>query len=423
MAYPVADSYNCASGGVIAAGRTLWRDKSIVVAGDSLTDWNNSYQGGGYQWGLALARSPVLVSFNAGVAGNQISNLTARWVADVADKNPACVMTRIGTNNLSSGSTTDTTAFSAAYQPIIDWHVENGVKGIIHAVPPEVNTPGSAIAACNAWLAAQCAAHPTLLYFANDSIALGDGGYTANSAYMPDGVHMNGLGRRAQGEGMKLLLQSVFGTAECRLLDPTDNTLTDAASNQHVKNPHMSGTSGTVGSGITGTVPTYWNVSRSGAATAIASIVAADVSDPVQVPWLRVAPQVGASGEAITIASVLQHPAYGTTPESLTRLDLTADVRFNSLDASKFSMLRSFVQDGAYIPSGSHFLHMGYAQTFSESVLVRHGLSRDNVFWADVGHAANTLKVVFELPVSAAGFTTSPGSIDIRCVSVRGKQS
>lgn len=421
MATPVGDSYTCDSGGAIAAGRYRFAGKRIVVAGDSLTD--HFYGGGGFLWGLALARSPVLVSWNAGVAGDQISSLTGRWSSDVVAKTPSAVLTRIGTNNVEGGSTTDTTAFASAYQPIIDWHVSSGVPGIIHAIPPEVGTPGTAITARNDWLAAQCSAHPDLLRFANDSLALGDAGYNGNSTYMPDGTHMNGYGRRKQGEAMAATLLALFGSAESRLLDATDNTLANPTSNQHVKNPHMAGTSGTFGAGITGTLPTYWTASRSGSATASVSVIAADGGDPLQVPWLRITPQTGASGERIAVASVLEHPAYGTTLASLTRLDLTAEVRFNNLDASKFSLLSSGVSDGAYVPSDWHLLHMGYPETLNETVIVRHGLSRDNVFWSDVAHGANSLTVQFLLDVSSAGFSSSPGSIDIRCVSVRGMQS
>lgn len=416
----MGEFYSCPPGGRIAAGWHRFAGKHAVVAGDSLSDpfWG----GGGYYWGLALARSPVLVAWNAGVAGNQISALTARWPTDVAAKNPAAVMTRIGTNNVESGSTTDTTAFAAMYQPIIDWHVTNGIPGVIHAIPPEVGTPGAAILARNEWLAAQCAAHPSLLKFADDSRALGDAGYNGNSTYMPDGTHMNGWGRRLQGEDMVPTLVNLFGTAECRLLDAIDNTLTNPASNQHVKNPHNAGTGGTLGAGITGTLPDHWSAGRSGTATAEVDIIAADVGDQVQVPWLRITPQTGASGERFTIASLLQHPAYDGTPESLTRLDLTAEVRFVGLDASKFSLLMSGVTDGPYVPSDWHLLHMGYPKTLNEAVLVRQGLARANVFWVDIAHAANSLSVNFLLDVGAAGFTTSPGSIDFRCVSVRGEQ-
>lgn len=417
----MGEVYACETGGQIHAGRHRFAGKNIVVAGESLTAM--SYGGGGFLWGLALARSPVLVSWNAGVPGNTIGALTARWTTDVNNQNPSAVMTRIGTNDVSAGSTTNTTTFASDYQPIIDWHLTNNIPGLIHAIPPEVGTPGTAIVARNNWLSAQCAAHPSLLKFVNDSLALGDGSYTANATYMPDGTHMNGYGRRKQAEAMASTLAALFGNAESRLLDPTDNTLTNPASNQHVKNPHMSGTGGTVGSGFTGTMPTYWTASRSGAATATVAIVAADAGDPVQVPWLRLTPQTGASGERFTIASQLEHPAYGTTLASLTRLDLTAEVRFNNLDASKFDKLYSGVVDSPYVPSDWHLLDFNYPQTLNETVIVRHGLSRDNVFWADVAHAANSLYVNFLLDVSAVGFSSSPGSIDIRCVSVRGKQS
>ncbi len=418
------DSYSCASGGTIRGGIVSGLAGSIVVAGDSLTDiaWTGGM--GGYAWGLALARSPVLVGYNAGVAGNNIGNLWSRWGTDVTAHDHVAVMTRIGTNDVDSASTTTITAFTAAYQPIIDWHVTNNVPGVIHAIPPESATPGNAIVARNDWLAAQCAAHPALLHFANDSIDLGDGSYTYQSAYYADGTHMNGWGKRKQGERMASVLQAIFGTADTRLLNPNDQYAIDTGSNQYVTNPHMAGTAGTKGSGVTGTVPTGWTVACSGSNSAVASIVAADVADPVTVPWMRIAPSAAAGGEYIRASHTLTCPAFANTLASLKRADMVAEVRFNALDASKFTELDSGVNsytNGGLYPSRVHQLHLGYAQTINDTVIVRQGLQRDQGGFTLQSIPANGLRVQFDLTAAAGGYSSSPGSIDIRCVSVRGR--
>lgn len=418
------DAYSCASGGAIRAGWYSGLAGNLVVAGDSLTDIGFTGGMGGYGWGLALARSGVLVGYNAGVAGNQIANLWSRWSADVAGHAPVAVMTRIGTNNVDGNSTTNIAAFTADYQPILDWHVSNAVPGVIHAIPPESGTSGAAILARNAWLAAQCAAHPGLLYFADDSIDLGDGAYAYQPQYYADGTHMGPWGKRKQGERMAPVLQAIFGQRESRLLDPADQYANNAASNQYVANAHMAGSAGTTGSGVTGTVPTGWTVACSGGASAVASIVAADIGDALAVPWLRITPSAAAGGEYVRVSQVLTHPAFAGTLASLKRLDLVAEVRFNGLDASKFTELASGVcsfTNGGLFPSRIHQLHLGYGQTLNDTVIVRQGLQRDQGGFALQSIPANGLRVQFDLTAAAGGYGASPGSIDIRCVSVRGR--
>lgn len=418
------DTYSCASGGTIRGGIVSGLAGNLVVAGDSLTDIGFTGGMGGYGWGLALARSGVLVGYNAGVAGNQIANLWARWSADVAGHEHVAVMTRIGTNNVDGNSTTNIAAFAADYQPLIDWHVTNNVPGVIHAIPPESGTPGAAILARNAWLSAQCAAHPGLLYFADDSIDLGDASYAYQSQYYADGTHMGPWGKRKQGERMAPVLQAIFGQRESRLLDPSDQYANNPSSNQYVANAHMAGTAGTKGSGVSGTVPTGWTVACSGSNTAVASLVAADIGDPIAAPWLRIAPATAAGGEYVRVSQILTHPAFAGTLAALKRLDLVAEVRFNGLDASKFTELASGVSsytNGGLFPSRIHQLHLGYAQTLNDTVIVRQGLQRDQGGFALQSIPANGLRVQFDLTAAAGGYGASPGSIDLRCVSVRGR--
>lgn len=411
----MGEFYSCESGGAIAAGHLLWRDQPIVTAGDSLTEY-----GSGCLWGLALARSPVRICYNAGVAGNMIDDLWARWATDVAARNPKAVLTRVGTNNVDGASTLDTTAFAASYQPIIDWHVTTNTHGGIHAIPPEVGTPGAAILARNDWLAAQCAAHSSLLKFADDSRALGDAGYNGDYAYMPDGTHMNGWARREQGEDDKPVFQAMFGTADVRLLDANDNHVTNPASTQYVKNPHMAGTTGGK-TNCTGTVATDYSVICSAGSSNQADIIAADVGDPVQVPWQRITPQSGAVNDRIMLQTYLSHPAFTSSIADMRSLDAIAEVRFVGFDASKFKWLLGYVtssENGGTQPSGMLALHMEFPKTLNEAIIFRQSLDRDRPYNTLYGHSANTFHLDLMLDVAVA-FASSPGSIDFRCISVR----
>lgn len=423
MISPVGDSYACASNEHIRAGRSDWLNAYIITSGDSLVDetWDDS----GLHWARALARSPVIVDRNAGKAGDTIEGLTARWAADVAAYSPKLVETRIGTNNVDGGATADIGTFPTKYQPIIDWHVTNNVRGILHAIPPEVGTPGDAIMARNGWIAAQCAAHPGLLYFADDSWGLAsDAGYTADATKFLDGTHMNGWGNWLQANAMKPLIKAIFGSNEIRLLDPTDTTIINSGSNQHVNNPHNYGTGGTVGAGISGTLPDSWSVERTGTLTADVSIVSADVSDPVQVPWIRMTPTSGAVNASLILAAGMTHPAYAGTEAALTRLDGVAEIRFVGFDPAKFTSLRTFTQTSFSWSGGWHTLIMAFPVVLNEVIVIRHGWRRNGTGWWNQPEpvTSNTLKLHFLLNVGTA-FSSSQGSIDIRCASVRGLQA
>lgn len=404
------ESFAIASGEVLSGGRFRFSNEKIVVAGDSLTDanWMN---GGAFQWGLALARSPMMVCYNAGVAGENIDQLVDRWDTTVANHGAAAILTRIGTNNLSPSSLPGASiALHAKYQPIIDWHVANKVPGVIHAIPPEQDVPAAELIEVNSWLSAQCAAHPGLLYFANDSVDLGDAGYNYIADYFVDTTHMNGYGKRKQGERMAPVLRSLFGTRDIRISDGTDTYAQNPASNQLVTNPLMAGA---------GSIPTGWTATSYGAGTLSTQIIPADLSDPVQVPWARITPLTASAGSILRFRSLLDHPAYSTDP-TFKRMDMVAEIRFVGLDASVFTMLEmgvEWVANGA-VPSRALNLQMGFPEVLNDVVIARHGLE----VVPPTNYAANSLQAFIRLTAAAGGYAVSPGSIDVRCVSVRARQ-
>ena len=424
----MGESYFAAHGQDVAAGtyRFLANDE-VIVAGDSLTDGN--YGGGGYIWGLALARSPVIVAFNAGKAGDTIQQLWTRWPTDVTAKTPKAVLTRIGTNNVDASSTTDITSFVAAYQPIIDWHVSNGKRGLIYALPPEgtVLTEAAGIKARNDWLAAQCAAHPSLLAYVQDSTGIGDSEYRAVAAYYVNevpAVHMNSLGRRTQGEAMAAALVAAFGQAESRLLDATDTYSQNSGSTQYAVNPHNAGTAGTTNNATycTGTIPSNWLVHLYyGLTTTVCSKPAADGGDACQAPWFRVNfPSSAAANAQVTLFHDLQHPAFTDQIADLEALNVCIEARFVNFDASKWDSLELSVEGAGYAePFYKTIYGLGFAKTLNETVLLKHGLPRNQYTWMTIAAvAANTLKLRLRL-VSAAGFSGGAGSIDFRCQSAR----
>lgn len=398
MGYPVADSYNCASGGVIAGGRYAGKSGRVVVAGDSLTDWVP-----GSSWGLPLVGSPCRLIYNAGVASNTIQNLIDRWSSDVLAKNPGIVMLRIGTNSLALSTAT----FRAQYQVLLDSLLSNGIYGIILSIPPK-GSSGATILGHNAWLAEQCAAHPGALRYIADSDDLGDASYNYLAAYYSDDTHMNGKGMHAQGVAMAPDLLSVLSSRSPLITDGSDTYAQDAGSDQWVTNPLMAGA---------GSTPTGWSHSTIGAGTsATPSIVAADVGDANQVPWFRsTITEAGGNDHSVNLYTMLTHPALAAD-DTVKRLDMVAEVRINALAGAAIKHFYIECIQGSTRVGPTSSITMPADETLSHTLVMRSSLDRAENGVA--AHAANSIRFNFTA-VARAAHAGPVGSIDIRCVSVR----
>lgn len=401
MATPAGDSYQCASGGVIAGGRPVGRAGDIVVAGDSLTDWTP-----GYTWGLPLSGSPCRLIYNAGVASNTLDDLWARWGTDVIGKNPGIVMLRIGTNSLGLDSNT----FRSKYQLFLSSLVANGIYGVIHALPPRQGIPGSVITDHNAWIAAQCAADSDNLCFVDDSVELGDASYAYLPAYMGDGVHMSAKGMHAQGCRMAPVLRAVFTTASPLIADGSDTYAANpATSQQYVSNPLMSGSA---------QLPDGWAVVSGGSGTvAVGSKIAADAGDANQTPWLRTVIQsTGGVGHWVSIATTLAHPAIPATT-IIKRLDMVAEVRLTNLSGAAIQDITMECADGSNRVGPPLKLMLPSDETISHTLILRSSLARGDEYPV-AAHSANS--IVFGFAITTRVAVVSPvGIIDVRNVSVR----
>ena len=397
-----ADIITVASGAVpIYGGRAAplaGRTGDVVLAGDSLTGL--AYASGGYRLGLPLTLYPPRVIYNAGIPNDTIKNLVDRFDADVIAKGAPTAIVRIGTNGAGAGTYQD--QFNALFAKL----QAANMFGIFMAIPPKnVGTPGvpSGFVAQNAWIKAACEAAPTRLAFIQDSLALGDADYNVISSYYIDNIHMNGKGVVAQGDAMAPFMSAIFAPVETRNLSATDSYAQNAASNQYVNNGQMSG--GT-------TLATGWTLSPYGTAPGTASKVAADAGDPVQTPWQRIE-YTGSGGNthALSLRSTMTHPAIDA---SVKRFDIVAEVRFNSLDTTLVNNFALSIDAGSNAIAGCNIPIQGNG-LFTRRVVMRDALSRNT----GNAYAANTLRVNLALSFTNT-FSGSIGSIDIRCVSVRG---
>lgn len=400
MAIPVGDTYTVASGQAIFAGRSnvSFVTGDAVVAGDSLTAL--SFNSGGYRLGIPLMLFPPRVLHNAGIAGNTIKQLVDRFQTDVVAKGAQIAIIRIGTNGPGVGTYQD------QYTALFNMLQTAGMFGIFHAVPPKgLGTAGvvAPFVAQNAWLKQQCLAAPTRLAFVEDSQGLGDEFYNVIPGFFSDNIHMNSKGVYVEAKAMAPILGNILAKQEARLLDATDVFPTSPSSNQYVSNPHMAGS---------GALPTNWTSSLLSGATVTTAIVAADAGDPVQVPWLRVT-YTGATGSASAhvARTVLQHPAIDST---IKRFDTVAEVRFNSLDTTNINRFSYGVDVGSGLIAGATVPINGNG-IITERMVLRDALQRDTT----LTYLANTLRFAFTLEFSGAAGAV--GSIDIRCVSVRGQ--
>ena len=381
-----------ASGGILGIVFAGWAG-DIVVAGDSLTAF--SYPSAGYLAGLPLTMHPPRVIYNAGIPNDTTTDLLNRFDADVIAKGAQVAMVRIGTNG--GNIQPDFTAMFGKLKTA-------GMKGIFHAIPPKgLGTANvmSPIDATNVWLKAQCEADPAWLQFIDDSRDLGDAFYNCIPSFYIDNIHMNGKGVMAQGRAMSPRLKQILVQIDPRVTDATDKY---PATNQYVQNGQIDGS---------GALPTGWSAGAYGGNTSAAtSIIAADAGDPVQVHWLRVSYLTGGGNTfAFSVSPPMLNPAITT---AIKRFDIVAELRLNNLDTDKCSTLAVQIAAGANPIAGGN-INLGGGGIISERMVYRDSINRDTA----LAYAANQLTASMTLTY-VTSFTTSIGSIDIRCVSIRG---
>lgn len=87
----------------------LHRDKKLLFIGDSITDCGRvndpEQMGSGYvrmirDWLLASNPSTAPVVINKGIGGHKVTDLQARWQADVLDEKPDILSVKIGVNDV-----------------------------------------------------------------------------------------------------------------------------------------------------------------------------------------------------------------------------------------------------------------------------------------------------------------------------------
>lgn len=393
--------------------------------GDSLTSWE--YPVNPARWADGMTLSPPHIPLNFGHPNDTVQHLVWRVADTIAGAQAVgapWIRLRVGTN----GEGGDV-GFKPKYKELLDAYLAEGTGiqvVLCHQIPPK---EGSTIPATgNPLIQELVAERPDRLVWVPDCDAIFDVDGNPIDGAMSDGIHFAPMGMYVVGDAQAQILGPDglgFFVGERRILDATDTyEQNPGTSVQYVTNPHMAGTGGQVGTGTaggSGVVADDWSVGNYTDVTWVGSKIAADVDDPVQVPWQRVewtgAPN--ADGAFVAASTVLNHPAIPSS--SLFMFDIVIEVRFVDLNTDYLKSLQIYIADhtGAII---TRVLNPGL---YLNSVINRRFVFRNaNERYPTPVDYTSGEALSLVMVMSREGTDPFPGggvgAFDFRCASVRG---
>lgn len=412
----MGESYSCASGGVIAAGRHRTFTNAAIV-GDSITATARNTSG--FYWANGANGGKMKLVANCGVSGDRSWQVLARIDNVYTNASPGLagltnlgrVFIRIGTNDCLDGTAVASAA--ANLTSLLNKIAGYTQKVYILAVPPLGATYAAAnalVPSWNAWYAAFAAANPSQFTFIDDCVNIRDGsGNQLGQYFDPDQVHLGPAGVYQMG-----LIQAAALASEISVYaSPLSKDAADIypAQQQWNPNPTNTGTGGGKDAGVSGTVANGIYISHSASSTAV-SVVAADAGDANQTPWQRINPIAG-SGYAWIRASIA---AAGRAMSSIdpAALDAMVEIRLSNVDSTKINeILLKTVADTGEVLSPESSLKMGEVTAINKTVVLRHALKRAG--------SSSPASATIQLNITTlVNYSASIGNIDFRCLTVRG---
>ena len=392
------------------------------MMGDSLTE--QSYGVTPWYWQVGVAGGVLKTLSNSGVASETVANMVTRadnsythaTLPGLAGLPPlGFIALRAGTNDARVGALSS--GIQASYASLIaslKTRLAAGGKIVIFPVPPlggasaaaNANVPGY-----NSYLQSLVAADSTLVWI-DDCTAVKDGAGAQIASFFTDGIHMNGSGTMQLGITGGTALASLL--APFAYASPVSSDAADVYPAQPQWNPnHVNSGSAASSGAFTGTAPTGYSVSNNGAGVAgTVSIVAADGGDSNATPWMRITPSQAQSGSSVSISRALSGRTITTSDPSA--LDVLVQVRFTGFDTRQWSTMRLWSQGstGAKV-SQELTAPMGGDASVTRTVTFRHALPRKTA------NAEASLTLYLYLTAGAT-LTAGMGSIDFRCITLRG---
>lgn len=197
--------------------KKLFHGSEALFLGDSITRANTTYsldvpQNGMGATQLIVGFAGCRVKYNAGIGGNNTTDVLARFQADAIDKNPAFIYFRLGTNDMSNNDKqVAMTTAKAQYVQIIEGILSAGIPLVIATIPPRGDSQATetrasdgkivwqAILEWNLWL--RYIAETYAIPLVDEWSVLVDPLTTNNwrTGYSADGIHPVGLGPLAMG--------------------------------------------------------------------------------------------------------------------------------------------------------------------------------------------------------------------------------
>ncbi len=258
--------------------------QSVGYLGDSLSIASAYVFGSNANW-AGVARSLLgnryAHGIQAGVGGETSAQILARVGTVVAARPTFCIF-EAGVNSIAASVSAESVI--ADLTAIIDALIAGGVVPIVQTLTPSVNITGARLTEAgkvNNWIKALPVTRGVNVI--DWCAAVVDFSSTTAqwvSAWTADGVHPNEQGHVIMGQAVARVLEPlIMGTS------PLVSNAGAGGQGLISANPGMTGSGGTAGTGVTGTIPASWTVNG----TTTTAVSVEPRTDDVGGNWMRLA--------------------------------------------------------------------------------------------------------------------------------------
>lgn len=429
-----ADSYSAASGGGIYAGVDAPANipasgvaRTFAMIGDSMNSL--AFGGGAIRWVNGMMGAPFILLANSAFNGRTLFQLSGELANSYkATETPGLgglpalgwLFIEIGT--ATARGTDDspgvelTPELEGYFHTLVDDALNYAEVVVLGGLQPlggvgDLANKSACFGRWNAFIENLAVTHASgRVYYIYDGADLADeNGAVYTQFYLSDRGHNNDAGNRQRALSSLSQWQALLANQSYASRLVTDAADVYPATTQWNPNVTMSGTGGTKGSGWSGTLPDGFYVETYGVGlSGSCSIVAADVGDANQVPWLRITQSTTDVAGAVSLNwDGSGRTLTDTDPETLDQL---IQIRFNSLTKAQEIWYWTQSTSGQRI---TEIAKVGWSgnDTLTETITLHQKQYRL------APTATGGTKHYLYLFNSGSGGT---GSLDIRCPSVRG---
>lgn len=354
-ATPIGGTLNAAIGGSLATDRRQAGNR-VVFLGDSnmrggITQTESALDDLRWRspsiptWASMLSKQRILEVKMAGIGGNTIAQMLARFDTDVAPHRPNVVVVMAGTNDTNSSNLTTMTDYADRMNTLLAKCVGIGARLVVCTIPPNNNVSGAPadrktrVAKINAWLRQWAPAKGIQLIDIN-ALLVNPADDTIKTEYNYDGTHLTEAGYYAAGAKIAAELAPTLPPN----LPPLAVSNTDPTN--LITNGLFLGT-------LASNKPTGWNVGVVAGVT-----YSLEASTDGSGNWYKMASAGHASTTEVyqTVSGIAGGRRYafsGRLKADLTNGSLMVRLRFNTSSATGYewrpaSLLLSDVPDGAF---------------------------------------------------------------------------